>query len=102
MITETTRREKKARKDYNCAECRQTIEKGTVYIGSSEFIEGKYYAIKRHEDCLAAAELLEPEVSNHGTFGRYRLAVMIEKNPDIVPRLEDLLVDYPLVLERLK
>ena len=100
MITETTKRPRKARTEKICAECNKTIEKGTTYIGNSDLFEGKYSALHRHSDCIEAADLLMCEVKNHATHGRFMLTVLIERNAEIVPKLGELLVDYPLVLGR--
>lgn len=102
MITETTKRPKRARKEHTCDECKKPIEPKTMYIGNSLLIDGKYSPMRRHGDCIGAADILEAEVTNHATHGRFLLTVLIAKNPEIKPRLETLLSDYPEVLKRLK
>lgn len=102
MYSETTKREKKARKVHICNECETEIEKGSVYIGNSSVIEGRYEPMRRHSDCIEAAELLEAEGLKGGTYGRFFLKVMIERNPEVTPQLDALLIDFPDVLERLK
>jgi len=99
--SETTQRPKKARKEHVCDECKTTIAKGTVYIGNSSVIDGKYEPMRRHMDCIAAADLLDAECTVSGTYSRFLLTVLIAKNPDIKPKLKALLVDFPEVLARL-
>ena len=55
---EGTLREKKSRKVHTCDECKQDIEKGTVYIRNSVQINGVYSSMARHKDCVDAAKFL--------------------------------------------
>lgn len=99
-IFETTRRETKCRVPTVCCECRHPIEKGVTYIKSSEKVNGRYSPLARHSDCLAAGDALDAEIT-HSKPQRMFLAAMIEHNPELKPRLSDVLGGFPEVLGRL-
>jgi len=99
MIRETTRRPRKARIEHVCDECQTLIEKGTFYIGSSMQDErGAYTPLKRHEDCLAAADIIEAEITIEAEYRPFLFA-MIKANPGL--KINELLDGFPEVLERL-
>jgi len=97
---ETTRRPKKARKQFTCNECKTPITAGTIYIRNSEKIDGKFNALTRHSDCIEAADILDAEVPRF-TDQRLFLVPLIEANPEIKSSLTVLLADFPDVLKRL-
>ena len=98
--TETTRRERTARKAKICAECKTNIEKGEIFTANSALENGKYTAMSRHMDCIEAADALDAEII-HSQNPRLFLKPMIEASNEPKEHILAILSDCPLVLERL-
>lgn len=70
---EGTLREKKARKIHTCAECKQPIDKGEIYIRNSVRINGSYTSHARHKDCVDAARSLRGVLATSEGFPLFML-----------------------------
>lgn len=98
---EGTLRERKARVSHKCAECQQGIEKGEIYIRSSYRLNGKYFSIARHVECVGVATLTKQALMTEEGFPLF-LSIGFGNRPRVWVRFRGMLRrSYPVVYERL-
>lgn len=98
---EFTRRETKARIEHVCAECRQPIAKGSVYIRNGQQLDAEFSTVARHNDCLIVADRFAGLLTVHHGI-RMFLVAGIKACPNILPTIRDsTAVEFPDVALRI-